>query len=249
MISLAGLLAPRTDWNRVWVAWKAELDTEGLDEFHATECEGAQRQFRGWPRSKIDAFQRRLIDLVVDPANGIISYSTSLNLSAYSALRPRLQSFLRFPSGLSVSGPVGDPYFILFQQLIEMTVRDDYVRDLPTEETVGFTFDRHQLAPRAKAISEAMWRFREFGPRIRGTGFMNKREIVPLQVADLLAYETFRFESETHLEGRPERWQHEALRSIRRKSVFMDADYLERMVALMEAKIANGGARADERAS
>jgi hypothetical protein len=238
VISLAGLLAPRSDWTRVWRAWTAELAAEGIEVFHATECEGAQREFRGWSRTRLEAFQRRLIDVVVDPTNGIITYSTSLELRAYTALRPRLRAFLKFPPGLSINGPVDDPYFILFQQLIEMTARDEYVSDLPPEETVGFTFDRHHLAPRAKAVSEAMWRFRDFGPRIRGTGFMDKRQVVPLQVADLLAYETFRYEADTHLNGRPERWQHAALAARLRKSVFMDGAYLERMVDHMEEKVA-----------
>jgi len=87
-----------------------------------------------------------------------------------------------------------------------------------------------------RRLAKRFYRFREFGHRIRGAGFIDKTHVAPLQVADFVAYETYRYESEVHLSGRPERWQNTLLRKRWRRSVFMDAAYLEQTVRRIEEK-------------
>jgi hypothetical protein len=247
VMTMAGLLAPRANWSQLWVKWKDALAADGVTVFHAAECEGGQREFKGWSRDRINRFQQTLIDLIVDPVHDAIGYSVSLALGPYRDLTPRLRAILKFPKGLSVSGPLYDPYFILYQHLVEIACTEAYIAKLPRDEGIGFTFDRHNFWMRAKGVAETTFALRDFGHRIRGAGFMDKAKIAPLQAADLLAYETYRYEAETHLGSKPARWQYTALKARIGKSVFWDRDYLESLVALNEQRINEAQARVRER--
>ena len=247
VMTMAGFLAPRVNWNRLWVRWRDALAAEGVNVFHATECEGRQGEFGGWSRDRVEGLQRTLIDIVCDQMHDVIGFSCSVDLAAYKEFTPRLRAILKFPKGFSISGPVYDPYFILYQMLIEMVSTVDFIAELPNEEGIGFTFDQHHLRTRAKAIAEVMNRIRDFGYRVRRAGFMDKREIVPLQVADLIAYETYRYQAETRLGASPERWQYAALRARIRTARFMGRAEIERLVDWNEKRIREAHQRMRER--
>jgi len=97
VITIAGVLAPRINWNALWIEWDKALAEEGIAVFHATECEGAQKVFRGWDRSRTEALQRRLIDIIVEPAHDVMLYSTILDIGAYRVLQPRVRGYLAIP--------------------------------------------------------------------------------------------------------------------------------------------------------
>ena len=65
--------------------------------------------------------------------------------------------------------------------------------------------------------------------------------MVPLQAADFLAYETFRFFYDTQLLNRQERWQHIALRRIVWGAYLHDSNSLEAIVAGAERSLVEKG--------
>lgn len=67
---------------------------------------------------------------------------------------------------------------------------------------------------------------------------MDSSTIVPLQIADFLAYETFRYHRDVTLGGKTERWQHEKLSAVIRKDEFHDAPRQEAILALNGEKLA-----------
>lgn len=71
--------------------------------------------------------------------------------------------------------------------------------------------------------------------------------MIQLQVADLVAYETFRYHNETRMGDRPQRWQYQMLRARVRKEVFFDDAYLEELTALNEGRVAGARLRAESR--
>ena len=131
----------------------------------------------------------------------------SLDLRAHSLLVPRLRKVFKFPPGLKVNGPLYDPYFMLMQRLVEKVATDEFLDGYPPKDLVQFTFDRQAKVGNAKAVAEAMCRFRPWGERIRGAARMNSSTIPPLQAADLLAYEVFRHHRDVTLGSGSQRWR------------------------------------------
>ena len=82
---------------------------------------------------------------------------------------------------------------MLFPRVMELVVTDRVLAGYPPKDLVGFTFDRQEKAPNAKAVAEAVWRFRPWGERVRSAGWMNSSTIVPLQIADYLLMRLFVF--------------------------------------------------------
>jgi hypothetical protein len=242
VLSLAGLLAPREAWARFWISWGEVIELAGITTFHAADCENTRGEFARWTRTQVEGLQRTLIQLITDPAYGILGYSCSLDLGHYNRLRPRLRAFRRFPTviaKLGISGSLEDPYFILFQHLVERVAKEQYVTELPADERVGFAFDRHHLEARAKTVYHAMQHFKpEYGHRLGGATFDDKVKVKPLQAADMLAYETFRRADDLRSGIKGERWQFTELVKIVREGHYFDAAYLDHLVEMNENKVA-----------
>jgi hypothetical protein len=249
VFTVAGFLAPREAWTRIWQAWTRALQIQRVVAFHAVDCEKRSKDFKGWSPFRTERLQRKLISLICDPAYGLVGFSASKDIAAHRLLLPHLKNVFKFPSGLSVSGPLHDPYFMLFQRVMELVVTDQVLVGYPPKDLVGFTFDRQEKAPNAKAVAEAVWRFRPWGERVRSAGWMDSSTIVPLQIADLLAYETFRFHRDVTLGGGTERWQHQKLSAAIQVEEFHDAAFQEEILALNEENLARQIANAAARRS
>lgn len=229
--TVAGFLAPREAWTRLWQAWDQTLASEQVVKFHAVDCETRSKAFKGWTAERAEILQAKLLALITDPVFGLVAYSASVELAAHARLLPRLKQLFKFPPGLSVNGPLYHPYFMLMQRVVELTLTDDLLDGYPTKDLVAFTFDRQDKAPNAKAVAEAIWRFRPWGERVHGAGWMDSAKVIPLQIADLLAYETFRHHRDVTLGGGVERWQYEEIARVTRVNEFHDAVWLESIVA------------------
>lgn len=162
VFTVAGFLAPREAWTRIWQAWERALRSERVVVFHAVDCEKRSKDFKGWSALRSERLQRKLISLIRDPTYGLVAYSASLDLAAHRLLLPRLRKVFKFPPGLSVNGPLHDPYFLLFQRVIELTVTDEFLAGYLPKDLVGFTFDRQEKGP-----TQRLWQKR-FGAFDRG---------------------------------------------------------------------------------
>lgn len=243
VLTLAALLAPDSHWPGFVAQWSEVLSSHGVVEFHATDCEGRQRQFRGWTRAQVSALQLDLARVICDDTHGILLFSSSLSLSGYSSVRERLRPLLRIPSGLPVSGGWDDAYFYLFQQLLQMCLDDEHLEEIAPDAFLEFIFDQHQFAWRAVTLATGFHRFRTNGHRLRDVRYRSRKEAIALQAADFAAYEVFRYQSLAKSGGTPDRWQYQALTSRLRKEVFMDADYLAYATSQMESEVAARGNR------
>lgn len=239
VMTFAGLLASSGNWTKFWEAWAGALMEPqfGVRPFHAADCDSAQGDFAGWDAERVEALQRRLIALVVSPEFNIVGYSISFPLGPYADLRDVVRSFYYIPSGDTggVSGRLDDPWFVGMSTLIAAII-DDPRPIIPPNEKVGFVFDRHHLKARGEVIYNVL--ADEGHPRLEvgGIAFEDKSVLVPLQAADLFAYETFRYRHDTGLDGRPERWQHRELRPMMAASFWVDQPGLEAII---------GGAKRD----
>jgi hypothetical protein len=61
---VAGLVAPPLQWERLTVEWQRVLDSEGLPDFHMKDFAHSRNAFEGWDKERRDRLIRRLIPII-----------------------------------------------------------------------------------------------------------------------------------------------------------------------------------------
>lgn len=237
VMTMAGFLAPKNTWLPLWGEWQTILNSPefGGVVFHASDCANGAGDFQGWPLPKREALQERLIAVVAHPPNEIIGYSATIPIREYTELRPRIKEIMTIGPGRAISGPLDDPWFFVLQSLLVAVLRG--AENVAPDENIGVVFDEHYLKGRVPVIYASIKMLPQFKDRLGGIAFGDKRKMVPLQVADLLAYESFRFFNDTQLGGRPERWQHVALRPRIGEAYYWGGEELEGFVSSAEKQV------------
>jgi hypothetical protein len=210
---VAGYIAPAANWNCFWGAWDRALVEEGLPDFHMADCEGGYGSiYSQMPRERREELQRRFIGIIT--SSDIAGMGCGIELEAYNELRPEFDAERRLLPGAPVSGSIGDPYLLAFQGAIQEMAQYREVVSLPEEERIAFVFDRRKdLTGRVTYLYDHLCGAQNM-PHVKRFGsltFDDRKRMKPLQAADVLAYESFRYLND-RIAGRPERWQFTELR-------------------------------------
>ncbi len=194
--AIAGLVGTESEWETLERRWRRTVDEEGVSVFHMAEFESRLGEFEGWSDTRRHLFLSKLVEAI--KARDIHCVGSALVRADYERLTEDEKVWM-------THGNAGYPYFLCFQHCI---VESCHIADgLPSEEKVAFVFDRQQeFAAEATRLyndlkDQGEWPNHERLADI--VAFASKRETIPLQVADLAAYETYK-----HLDNRlfhPER--------------------------------------------
>lgn len=234
---VAGYVGTEEQWEHFAEHWREELKKFGLTEFHMVDCESGKKQFNGMHRNLRSTMQREFIEIINE--SGAIGTSTAMLLQDYKQLLCRLQPYLKFPKGLPVSGNLNDPYFLPFKLAIEQVAINSSVW-MKDGEQIAFVFDqKNTVQGKAKGFFDDIFKWdRPWAKRIepKGLKFASKSESVPLQAADVLAYESFRWVDECYLRKKPERWQWKKIsRSIKPEKIsLIDKEALESLTDALD---------------
>ncbi len=169
--SVGGCMAPLEYWEAFETEWRQALDDEGLSWFHMTDFENYRREFSGWDERRHRDFLQRLLT--------IIDRSVQVHVGAAKIL----------------CSDIADPdwpttyrntYYNCVQVCVHGALRE--ASYLPPEEKVRLVFAHHpQISPVVlEACNEAL---REGFSRLGSITQARVREVLPLQAADLVAYE------------------------------------------------------------
>jgi hypothetical protein len=180
VLAIAGYAAPAIEWARLEYVWKKMLRSWNVNAFHMVDCIHGRGEFTGWDQQRRNAAIKEVIDLVVGyDVHGI---GAAVLLRDYEALvtgRARRE--------------IGEPWHLCLRHLVfEVSRRIDR---LPRSEWVAFVCDlQEEFSAEASRMYERCRENPEWPQQNRlGTlTFASSKEEVGLQVADLLAYETFR---------------------------------------------------------
>ena len=216
---IAGYLAPTERWNCLWGAWDRALAEEDIPEMHYSDCvSGNGKIFGGMTEARREAIQRRFIDIINSPQYELVGFICGMEVKPYDALRQEIEEAgQRLPPRAPVSGPISDHYFLSFQSAVEMMANFEWVAKLPDAEQIAFVFDRRgDLQGRASYLYQRLCEHPLFpaGKRLGTLAFADRKRIKPLQAADMLANEAFRYLSMAVRRGTgilstlpPPRWQ------------------------------------------
>jgi Protein of unknown function (DUF3800) len=185
---MAGYVAPDEVWQEFEVSWREMLNRmpvpDEFKHFHATDLQppNGQKEFR----RLMNQSQR---DAILEEAelcakkSGILGSSITVFLHAYEQIFGPVREF------------VGDPYTFAFQALVvELSHRAELFLGCSNERIAFYFAEQGQWRRRAEVHYAEMRQDIHLGCRERlgPITFAAMKKVYPLQVADHLAYETYR---------------------------------------------------------
>jgi hypothetical protein len=177
---LSGVCGPVVSWVEFEEQWQAVLDDHPrIEYFKMSEAESRKREFQGVSIEERDGKLKRFIDVI--SKFKLLEFSCYVKQSDFDeVVRPFLPQKYH------------DPYFFLFPGVIESCVR--YAGLEHHGAQVDFIFDESQKIERLAQPFYGQLRFR---PRYKkSVGIIEHRSdrvFLPLQAADLIAWQTRRF--------------------------------------------------------
>lgn len=180
--SVAGYVAKDREWNKLSRNWKNRNLKDGIDCFHATDCEHGTRDFAHLSKEQRIKLKSDLITIIDE--REIAGFGIAIFIEDFNAVKDRSEKAKRLLEG--------SPYFLCLQFLVgDISAR---LNDEGINSRVPYMFDRHdEFSGKAKILyEEVRQKNPSYAPRMGTLKYGDKRKYVPLQVADNLVYETMK---------------------------------------------------------
>jgi hypothetical protein len=165
-LTVGGGLSTFENWQRIEREWRAALDSEGISVFHMTDFEASRREFAGWDIAKRRQLLMKLLDIVVADKMHVIGISTRVpdETSAFRAAYER--AAVQAINGACTSN------HLLYSDVSRVNLVFARTKD----------FGMARIGAHCNQIRGAY-------PQLGACDIDDPRNCIPLQVADLLAYE------------------------------------------------------------
>lgn len=184
----AGFMATCEEWGAIEEEWDALLRRYEITSFHATDVGHAERECEGWGINKREAAFLEFSRLLT--SRNVAGISSVVRRSDWNAVPdPGIRSLFPQPSHLT------------FEHCMQQALNLAQGASLVTGkiEKVSLYFDCGAASNREGAVGYDLARQYKsswvVSPWFDQLGFRSVTDTIPLQAADLLAYETFRLEA------------------------------------------------------
>jgi hypothetical protein len=186
VVLVAGIFGTEARMANLERNWKEHLDhpIDGLkgrlNRFHMVDCNESRGEFTGWSRTETDYFCQQLREVIIES-----------EVAAYGCAVAR-RDWDELVSG-DVRAFLGDAEGYCISQCFVRALR--WAQDNSFDPQMTFVFDNRtpEIERRGRTIGDAFARQSEqlAPPIIAGTTFLNSTAVVPLQAADMLAWEIY----------------------------------------------------------
>lgn len=192
---VAGYWGSVNEWRRFERRWKDALDEFSITEFHAkdfwTKGQGTG-EFRNWTEERRELLLRKLVGII--EAAKIYPFACGVLRSEWDKLTPQERKLYTGGTQPHLSGCPSKRHFWGFQVSViraalycEPHLGIDYVLDFDRNSAGWATKCFRQLKKDAQNNNDAV------GKVIGDLTFEDSKSVLPLQAADLLAYEAARY--------------------------------------------------------
>ena len=173
---MAGYMADTSYWASFCQQWKAELKNNGISSIHMRDLIPLQGEYKtlGWDNRGRDEGLAKFIRIIKE--NRLIGFGIGIDANHWRIIRAK-QHF-------------GSAQDFCFQRVIRRVVERVKVANI--EDTVSITFDTDPefAGIRCRRFSEIRKHDHDAGEYLSGISFVNPKDYVQMQAADLLAWET-----------------------------------------------------------
>jgi hypothetical protein len=179
--TISGFFSDQPTWEEVEQGWRiVNQDVPG--GFHATELNRREGRYAGWNKAKADRYSARLLGCINSQRRRMRAYNCGIRGDAYRKV-------------ISGAGQIkmGHPWICCFQSCIAMIAKD--METLPRGDTFSVVLGRET---RFDALAVALFNGMKDNPtfpyrhRLGTCTPGSPEEHIPLQVADLMAFEYFK---------------------------------------------------------
>lgn len=167
------------NWTKDWNRQKRKVPSgrAPIKVFHAVDCANRVEEFAGWDRPERDAFVIDLLPLL--PRYSLVGCAIGIHMQAFDeamASHPELREMF------------GTPYTACFQWVVQtiLNTLDAY----GSNQRIAFFHECNDYTDEARKAFEWVERHRPSGSKGITLAFGSKGDFVPLQAADILAYES-----------------------------------------------------------
>lgn len=176
---IQGMVGPVALWHRLQCEWEDALECCRVKHFHATDLNAFEGEFKGWTLPQRERLTSLLVSVVRKNLSGFRLLGSATIMSSYAKLPEYRRRRLK------------NPYFLSAVSVMSDATRFSHYEfgDKPIE----FIFDqktKHQQWIDAAYKDVA---FTKWGHLSAAKSMVNHRWVTPVQVADLLAYESEKY--------------------------------------------------------
>lgn len=215
-MGMAGFVAPAEVWKQVESDWDAVANDPEFaltEYFHMKDFAHSQGQFKGWDKTRKDKLHKSLVAVIANAE--LVPVAAIVHLEAFNGLTEEQRSSFKSAYTLSAQECIG--------------LASIKARILANDEKVSMVFARQTTygAVEAKGpdnpeqsgdiekLFYAIKKLAEHGEWIGSYGSSCPKDSIPLQAADMLAWELTK-EFETILQNPPPRKMRQSLRELLR---------------------------------
>jgi len=195
VVIIAGLSGNQHQWQAFENAWRAKLQSPSpgkppLSRFHMYECHHAKGEFAGWSRTATEFLAHELGQIIIK--NGIWAYGCAV---------------LRKDWDANVAGVIrqvlGDAEGFCARQCLQMTLI--WGSSFTGDSSIAFVFDNRPH--RVWELEKLYALFKNEGergnkrPKLTSVSVASSKQLLPLQGADLLAWEFYHHASDIFYRG------------------------------------------------
>jgi len=158
-------------WTKDWVRQKKPINV-----FHAVDCQNLRREFKGWNKQERDEYVAKLLPVIAKHQlkGNVVGFQNEA-LDRMRLIFPKMDRVLE------------STYEVCF--LMALTLFLDQMKRLGIHDRIAVVHEDNDFKSEALAAFDWLKRHSEHKDRKMSLTFASKGEAVPLQAADILAYE------------------------------------------------------------
>ena len=174
VVTVAAYLGRPRQWQKWTRAWNAAK--RPIRVFHAADCANLRGEFKDWSETDRNELVARLLPTI--PAAGVYGCIVGINLREFETAMVGHDDLRKV---------FGTPYVACFHWAIQLIM--NLGAEAGNNERMGFIHEFNDY--RREALEAFAWIKQHGNPtnRIVGLQFAEKHDYIPLQAADVLAYE------------------------------------------------------------
>jgi hypothetical protein len=239
VVAIAGIFGTEGELRGLAAEWQAHLDfplfgsKPKLRRFHMAECQDARGEYAGWSRTETDYFCHQLGTTIIE--SGVGAYGMACFRSDWDEL---ITGDVRAILGDSEGNCVRNCFLKAM----------GWAQKFTCDPQMMFIFDDRPERQRENKVVFNVFQTQAMPPpELVGVYFITSHRLLPLQAADLIAWEFYRYANDTLESGKielPKRKQFRRLRQeigifdlqiARRKNIEQIAENAKRHPHLREA--------------
>ena len=163
-------------WKAFTKEWNFRKKPDGIAVYHATDCANQRGEFEGWSVEQCNTFAAKMLPIL--PKHPPIGVVIGIDMNAFEEgmkAAPELREM------------IGTPYACCFQWVVQRLL--SIVEGHGSNERLAFFHERNDYKKEADEAFDWIIRHRRRHSSEMTLTFGTKEQYVPLQAADILAYE------------------------------------------------------------